>query len=75
MGEIGKLLLFLGIFIFLLGLFMILADRVNLPIGKLPGDITIKRDGFTLYIPLATSILLSLILTLLLNLLFLFLKK
>ncbi len=75
MSELGKVLVFLGLFVLLLGVFMILADRINLPVGRLPGDITLKKDGFTLYIPIATSLLLSLLLTLLLNLLFYFLRK
>ncbi|NPB08575.1 MAG: DUF2905 domain-containing protein [Aquificae bacterium] len=75
MSELGKVLVFLGLFVLLLGVFMILAERINLPVGRLPGDITLKKDGFTLYIPIATSLLLSLLLTLLLNLLFYFLRK
>lgn len=41
--------------------------RLNLPLGRLPGDIHFQRGGFSCFIPLATSILLSLILTVLLN--------
>jgi len=45
-----------------LGLLMML----GLPIGRLPGDIYVKRDGFSFYFPLTTSIVLSIVLTLLL---------
>lgn len=46
-----------------MGLVLILGTRI-LPLGRLPGDIVIRRDGFTLYFPLMTSIVLSLVLTL-----------
>ena len=58
----GKLLVFLGLGIAGLGLLMML----GLPIGRLPGDIYVKRDGFSFYFPLTTSIILSIVLTLLL---------
>ena len=48
----GKLLVFLGLGIAGLGLLMML----GLPIGRLPGDIYVKRDGFSFYFPLTTSI-------------------
>ena len=58
----GKLLVFLGRGIAGLGLLMML----GLPIGRLPGDIYVKRDGFSFYFPLTTSIILSIVLTLVL---------
>ena len=57
----GKVLVFLGLGIACLGLLMML----GLPIGRLPGDIYVKRDGFSFYFPLTTSIVLSIVLTLL----------
>ena len=57
----GKVLVFLGLGIAGLGLLIML----GLPIGRLPGDIYVKRDGFSFYFPLTTSIVLSIILTLL----------
>jgi len=50
-----------------LGLFLVFADKFPW-IGRLPGDILIKRGKWTFYFPLATSILLSILITLLLNL-------
>jgi hypothetical protein len=47
------------------GLFFLLVPRVSLP--RLPGDILIQRDGFTFYFPIVTSIVISVVLTLLLN--------
>ena len=58
----GKLLVFLGLGIAGLGLLMML----GVPIGRLPGDIYVKRDGFSFYLPLTTSIILSIVLTLVL---------
>ena len=57
----------LFILLLLVGLIMFAAERFGL--GRLPGDIVIEREGFTLYLPLATSLLVSLGLTLVLWLL------
>ncbi len=67
MGLIGKNLIFFGLLLIILGVFLILFDKFPY-IGKLPGDIYIKKGNFTFYFPLVTSILLSIILTLILNL-------
>ena len=64
----GKLLIIFGIILVIAGIFI----QFNLKIpwfGKLPGDIAIKRDGFSLYIPVVTSLLLSGLLTLILYIL------
>jgi len=65
----GKVLIFLGIFIALLGLLTVLAPKLPY-IGRLPGDIYIKRGGITIYFPIVTSILISIILSLILNFIF-----
>jgi hypothetical protein len=64
MAEMGRLLLIVGGIIMLLGVVLIFAGRVNLPFGRLPGDIVYRGKHTTFYFPLATSILLSLILSL-----------
>lgn len=64
--EIGKMLLFLGLVIVGLGLFLMLLGRTNLPIGRLPGDILYRGKHTTFYFPLASSILLSVLLSLVL---------
>lgn len=64
MISIGKLLLIFGGVIFLLGLIVLLAGRLNLPLGRLPGDILYRGKHTTFYFPLATSILLSILLSL-----------
>jgi len=65
----------LGLGITLLGGLVWLVGKTGLPLGRLPGDIRIERGGFSFYFPLATSILVSLGLTLLLNLLARFFKR
>lgn len=69
LASIGKWIFFAGLVVMIIGGVVWLAGRFGLPLGRLPGDIRIERDGVALYIPLATSILLSLGLTLLINLL------
>ncbi len=64
--DIGKLLLFLGGAIVILGLVLVLGDRLPW-LGRLPGDIRLERQGWSCFIPIATSIPLSLLLTVLLN--------
>lgn len=60
---IGKFLILLGLIVAALGGLLLISGKIPW-IGKLPGDIMIQRRNFTFYFPLATSILLSLILTL-----------
>ncbi len=67
--HIGKLIIILGIFLVVIGVLIVLAPKIPY-IGRLPGDIYIKRDGFTIYFPLVSSILISIILTLILNFIF-----
>jgi hypothetical protein len=64
-NDIGKLLVGFGLLIALAGVVLVLVGRVPW-IGRLPGDIHIQRGTFTFYFPLATSLLLSVVLTLLL---------
>ncbi|WP_456454920.1 DUF2905 domain-containing protein [Thermovibrio sp.] len=75
MEEIGKTLILLGIFLALAGVVIVVISKTSLPIGKLPGDILIKRDNFVFYFPLGTSLLLSFLLSLFSFLLFLILRK
>ncbi|HIQ06243.1 MAG TPA: DUF2905 domain-containing protein [Anaerolineae bacterium] len=67
LGELGRWLLLLGGGIALLGLLLLLVGRIP-GLGRLPGDIVIQRDGFSCFFPLTTMILLSIVLTILLNL-------
>lgn len=65
--DISRFLIGLGLAILLAGLLWPLLSKLGL--GRLPGDIVIRREGFTLYIPLATGLLISLALSLILWLL------
>jgi uncharacterized membrane protein YidH (DUF202 family) len=63
-GALGKMLILLGVFIILVGLLLLVGEKIPW-VGRLPGDIIIKKERFTFYFPLATSIIISIILTLL----------
>jgi uncharacterized membrane protein len=69
-NQLGKILIFIGLLIVVLGVLFLLGDKIPW-FGKLPGDIYIKKKNFTFYFPIATSILISL----LLSLIFYFLRK
>jgi DUF2905 family protein len=66
MTDLGKGLVLLGGIIVVAGLGLILLGRANLPVGRLPGDIVYRGKNTTFYFPLATSILVSLVLSILL---------
>ncbi|MGH7378025.1 MAG: DUF2905 domain-containing protein [Candidatus Methylomirabilales bacterium] len=63
----GRMLLLIGVTLVVLGGLLLLVGKVPF-LGRLPGDIVIERKNFTFYFPLATSILLSIVLTLLFSL-------
>jgi Protein of unknown function (DUF2905) len=63
--DLGKLLVLLGGTIVIVGLALILLGRANVPIGRLPGDIVYRGKNTTFYFPLATSIVLSVVLSVL----------
>ncbi|MBW6394037.1 MAG: DUF2905 domain-containing protein [Thermus sp.] len=67
--EVGKALLFLGVLLVLLGLVLLYFPKLFFWFGHLPGDIRIEREGLRVYIPLTSALVLSLLLTLLWNLL------
>lgn len=67
--NLGKIIIFVGVFLVIFGLLLTLSNKIPF-IGKLPGDFVFKRDNFSIYFPLATSIILSVILTLVLNFIF-----
>lgn len=68
MNEFGKLMIVLGAVLVVLGVLMVVAGKAHLPLGRLPGDIVYRGKNTTVYFPLATSILLSVILTVVLYL-------
>ena len=62
--SIGKALIIMGLIIAVIGVLLVVAPRIPW-LGKLPGDILIKKDNFQLYLPVTTCIIISIILTLL----------
>jgi len=64
MTDFGKLLILFGAVMIAAGLLLVLLGRAHLPIGRLPGDFIYRGKNTTFYFPLATSILLSVILSL-----------
>ena len=62
MHELGKSLLLLGAVIMAVGIVFLFSDRIPF-LGKLPGDIVLRRKNFTFYFPLATSIILSILIS------------
>jgi hypothetical protein len=67
LGALGKLLILFGVLTVVIGLLLLVGEKIPW-VGRLPGDIIIKRERFTFYFPIATSILISIILTLLFTL-------
>jgi len=65
--ELGRSLILFGAVLIAVGVLLTFADRIPF-LGRLPGDIVVRKGNFTLYAPLVTGLILSLILTLLLNL-------
>ena len=68
MSDLGKLLVLLGAIAILAGVVLMLAGRANIPLGRLPGDIVYRGKNSTFYFPLATSILVSVVLSVVLYL-------
>ncbi|RKY39522.1 MAG: DUF2905 domain-containing protein [Candidatus Omnitrophota bacterium] len=67
MGNyLAKVLISVGVFLIFIGIGVYIFSKVKIPfLGRLPGDILIKKDNFVFFFPLATCLLLSLLLTLL----------
>ncbi|WP_422444053.1 DUF2905 domain-containing protein [Thermoanaerobacterium sp. DL9XJH110] len=66
LNSFGKILIMMGVFLIAIGGIFLLGS--NIGIGRLPGDIVVKKGNFTFYFPLATSIILSIILTVIFSL-------
>jgi hypothetical protein len=74
MEGIGKILLIVGGIIVILGLILIFSQHIPF-LGKLPGDIFIKRDGFSFYFPIVTLLILSVLITIIVNVILHFLNR
>ncbi|HYM84330.1 MAG TPA: DUF2905 domain-containing protein [Candidatus Dormibacteraeota bacterium] len=66
--PVGRALLVLGVVLVSVGLVLVLAPKVPF-LGRLPGDIRIERDGLTIYIPIATMVLVSVLLSVVVSIL------
>jgi hypothetical protein len=75
MENLARILVVLGLVLIVAGGLVYLAARLNLPLGRLPGDIRIQTGNVTCFFPLATMILLSILLTVGLNLIIRLLNK
>ena len=64
MSDLGKILVVVGLGLVALGLLLWLGGKMNLPLGRLPGDIRIDRANYKFYFPLTTCLLVSAVLTL-----------
>ncbi len=68
MASLGKTIVMMGILLIVVGAILFLGSKLGM--GRLPGDIYYKKENFTFYFPVMTSILVSIVLTILLNILF-----
>ncbi len=75
MENIARYIMIGGIVLFLIGGGVYLAVKFGIPLGRLPGDIRIEGENSSFYFPITTSILVSVVLTILLNLIARLLKK
>ncbi len=73
--AVGKWIVLIGLGVVLLGGLVWVVGRAGLPLGRLPGDVHIERGGLSIYFPCATSILISIVLTVVLNLIVRFLRR
>ncbi|MCC8185772.1 DUF2905 domain-containing protein [Cloacibacillus porcorum] len=67
MSQLGKMLVVAGLLLAAVGAVLIIAGKLNIPLGKLPGDITYQKKNLTVFAPFGTMLVVSLILTLILN--------
>lgn len=70
MSAVGKILVMAGLVMVAVGVLLVFSDRVPW-LGRLPGDIFVRKGNFTFYFPLATSIIISIVL----SIIFMFLRK
>lgn len=73
--NIAKFLIFLGIFIAFIGMLVFIGEKLGIPFGKMPGDITVKKEKYSIYFPIVTFILISIFITIFLNLIFWIFRK
>jgi heme/copper-type cytochrome/quinol oxidase subunit 2 len=74
-SSLGKWLIFFGLFIAAIGILIWLAGKSGLPFGSLPGDIRVERPGFSFNFPLMTGIVISIVITVILNIVLWFFRR
>jgi hypothetical protein len=74
MEGLGKILLIVGGIVVVLGLILVFSQHIPF-LSKLPGDIFVKRDGFSFYFPIVTLLILSILITIIVNVVLHFLNK
>ena len=74
MEGLGKILLIVGGIIVVLGLLLVFSEHIPF-LGKLPGDLFIKKDGFSFYFPIVTLLILSILITIIVNVILHFINK
>ena len=74
MEGLGKILLIAGGVIIVIGLLLVFSQHIPF-LGKLPGDIFVKKDNFSFYFPIVTFLIISVLLTVIINIILYFLRK
>jgi len=67
MNSVGKTLIIFGALLIMAGLLLLLAAKLNIPFGKLPGDITVHKKNLTVFAPFGTMLVVSIVLSVILN--------
>lgn len=67
--DLGRIIVTFGIILVVVGILLLIFGKLPF-IGRLPGDILVKRENFTFYAPIATSVIISIVLTVLLTIIF-----
>jgi hypothetical protein len=75
LSTLGKWIVLLGLGLAAVGMMVWLAGKIGVPFGSLPDDIKLDRPGFSLHFPLATGIIISIVITVLLNVLLWFFRR
>jgi hypothetical protein len=75
LSNLARIAAVFGVVLLVLAGILFLLDRLDIPLGNLPGDIKFQRGNFTCAVPLVSGLIISVVLTLLLNLILYFIKK
>ena len=67
MNQLGKALIGMGLLLVAIGAVLVLAGKLNIPFGKLPGDITYQKKNLTVFAPFGTMLVVSLVLSIIFN--------